>query len=217
MASHELVLVDAMQNHVHDGPLRRDLSPTAIGLRFRQRDRCGAAQINLEAVLLDVNAAPDHFAWFAYALQSAAAEAEVHGRLALADGSLVAANEMRGGNRAGDLEEPYELIKSVGGVSLAPADIVQSCGRIEPHRRPDAICDHRIDADALVNLIEMRQRPACIKLTAISTVGRRTIDVVEQSLDEIGGGRQVFEPLLVLDADGVASELIGNAQHGDVH
>src|SRR5271157_1338883 len=170
MASHELVLVDAMQNHVHDGPLRRHLSPAAIGLRFRQRDRRGAAQINLEAVLLDVDAAPDHFAGLANALQCATAEAEVHGRLALANGSLVAADEMRSGHGAGDLEEPYELIESVGGVALAPADIMQSCGRVEPHRRPDAIGDYRIDADALVNLVEMRQRPAGIKLAAISAI-----------------------------------------------
>jgi hypothetical protein len=49
MPRHELVLRDAVQEDVHDRPLRRDLGPAAIGLRFRQRDGGGAAEVNLEA------------------------------------------------------------------------------------------------------------------------------------------------------------------------
>src|SRR5664280_3052064 len=177
MASHELVLVNAVQNHVHDRPLRSDFGPAAMGFRFRQRDRRGAAQVNLEAVLLDEDAAPDHLAGFADALQRAAAEAEVHGRLALADGSLVAAGEMRGGYGAGNLEEPDKLIR----ITLAPADIVQRGGRIKPHRCPNAIGDHRIDADALVNLIKMRQRPAGIEFAAIAAIGRWAIYIIKHS------------------------------------
>ena len=75
----------------------------------------------------------------------------------------------------------------------------------------------RIDADALVHFIKVRQRPAGIKLAAIAAVGGRTLDIVEQALGEIGGGSQILKPLLVLNADGVAAELIGDAQHGDVH
>jgi hypothetical protein len=38
-----------------------------------------------------------------------------------------------------------------------------------------------------------------------------TLDVVEESLDEVGGGGEVLEALLVLDADRGASELLGDA------
>ena len=44
MARHELVLVDSVQDNVHDRPLRSDFGPAAIGLRFRQGDGRGAAQ-----------------------------------------------------------------------------------------------------------------------------------------------------------------------------
>ncbi len=34
---------------------------------------------------------------------------------------------------------------------------------------------------------------------------------------KIGSRRQIFQALLILDADGVAAELIGDAQRGDIH
>ena len=46
---------------------------------------------------------------------------------------------------------------------------------------------------------------------------RRTVHVVQQALDQVGGRREVLQALLILDADGVASEVVGDAQGGDVH
>ena len=46
---------------------------------------------------------------------------------------------------------------------------------------------------------------------------RRAVGVVEHALDEVAGGQQVLQALLVLDADGVAAELVGDARGGDVH
>ncbi len=45
----------------------------------------------------------------------------------------------------------------------------------------------------------------------------RALDVVEQSFDQVAGWREVLESLLVLDADGSAPELVGEAHSGDVH
>src|ERR1035438_1450418 len=98
MPCHELILIDAMQYHVHHGPLRSDLGPAAIGLRFRQRYGGGAAQINLEAAILNEDAAPDYFAGLADSGQRATAETEVHRRLALAGSPALASPTKPGGD-----------------------------------------------------------------------------------------------------------------------
>ena len=134
---------------------------------------------------------------------------EVHGRLALADGAGVAADEVRRRHRAGDLEDPDEVVA----VGVAPAHVVQRGGRVEAHGRPDAVGDERVHAGALVDLVEVRQRPARRRAPrAVLGVDRRTVDVVEQPLGQVGRGHQVLEALLVLDADGGAAEVVGDAQ-----
>src|ERR1039458_10712687 len=125
MTGHELILVDAMQQHVHDGPLRSDFLPAPVGLCFGQGDGRGASQVDVQAATLNIHAAPDHFAGLAYALERAAAEAEIHRWLALAYRAFVAANQVRGRYCPRNLEQPYELVDSSGRVLLAPAHIVQ--------------------------------------------------------------------------------------------
>ena len=46
---------------------------------------------------------------------------------------------------------------------------------------------------------------------------RRAIDVVESPFDQIAGRRQVLQALLVLNADRLAAEFIGDAQGSDIH
>ena len=46
---------------------------------------------------------------------------------------------------------------------------------------------------------------------------RRTFDVVQHPFHQIRCRRQVLQSLLVLNADRVAAELIGDAHGGDVH
>ncbi len=41
--------------------------------------------------------------------------------------------------------------------------------------------------------------------------------VVERAFDQIAGRQQVLQALLVLDADRVAAEIVGDAHGGDVH
>ena len=64
----------------------------------------------------------------------------------------------------------------------------------------------------------MRQRFAFEEhALAIGAGHRRAVGVVEHAFDEIARRCEVFEALLILDADGVAAELIGEAHGGDVH
>jgi hypothetical protein len=46
---------------------------------------------------------------------------------------------------------------------------------------------------------------------------RRPVHVVQQAFGQVGSRRQVLQPLLILDADGVAAEIVGDAQRRDVH
>ena len=87
VARHELIARDAMQDDVHDGPLRRGLPPAALGFFRGQLDDVAEADVDVQAAAFDEDAAPDDLARAADALQRAAAEPEIHGRLALADGA----------------------------------------------------------------------------------------------------------------------------------
>ena len=62
----------------------------------------------------------------------------------------------------------------------------------------------------------MREGVARIQLAAVEVNGR-PIDIVQKSFGQIGGGRQIFQPLLILNADGVASELVREPDCGDIH
>ena len=46
---------------------------------------------------------------------------------------------------------------------------------------------------------------------------RRTVHIIQQALGQVRRRRQVLQALLILDADGVAAEIVGDAQRGDVH
>ena len=83
--------------------------------------------------------------------------------------------------------------------------------------RPDAIGEESVDAGAFVNFVEVRQRLAGVELLTRGVEDRRAVDIVQQALDQVGSGGDVLEALLILDADGVAAEVIGDAQGGDVH
>mgnify|MGYP000182344468 CR=1 FL=1 len=64
--------------------------------------RFAAAEVHLELAVVHEDAAPHDLAGLADALHAAAAQAEVHGRLAFAHCAGVSADEVRRGRRAGD-------------------------------------------------------------------------------------------------------------------
>ena len=53
MASHELILADAVEDGMDDGPLRRSLLPAAFGLFCGQADHRAPAQIGMERAALN--------------------------------------------------------------------------------------------------------------------------------------------------------------------
>jgi hypothetical protein len=52
---------------------------------------------------------------------------------------------------------------------------------------------------------------------AVAAADGRALGVVERAFDEVAGGQQVLEALLVLDADQVAAEVVGDSHGSDVH
>ena len=116
---HHLVAGDAVHHGMHDGPLRRGNPPAPLGLFARQFHHLGAADIRLQRAAIYENAAPYDLTRFADALETAAAQPEVHGRLPLADSARIAADEMRGRCCARDLEDPHEFFGAVHRVGLA--------------------------------------------------------------------------------------------------
>ena len=118
------------------------------------------------------------------------------------------------GHRAGDLVDPDELAVEV----LAPAHVVQRVVGDESHRPPHPVGDERVDGDALVGLVEVRERPALVQhARAVARGHRRALGRVQHALGEVGCRHQILEALLVLDADGVEPEVVGDPQRGDVH
>ena len=77
---------------------------------------------------------------------------------------------------------------------------------------------HRVEAGALVHLVEMRDRRGLDGLrlpSAPATSGR--VAVVQHPLDQVASRQQILQPLLILDADGLAAELLGHAHGSHVH
>ena len=210
---------------MHDRPLRRGELPAILGLGLRQFDDLAEACVVAELAAVDEDTAPDDPARLADALDGTAAEAEVHGGLALARGSLKAADEVGGRCGAGDEEHPDVGVEGLGEilaagtrVVAAPPEIVKRVLGREAELAPEPVGDESVEAGALVHFVEVGKRLAGEEfLAGHLVINGGTLDVVEESLDEIGGGGEVLEALLVLDADRGASELLGDADGGDVH
>jgi len=69
MARHELIARDAVQQDVHDGPLRRDGLQAALGLLGGKLDGGGEADVCVELAARAEDAAPDDGARLADALR----------------------------------------------------------------------------------------------------------------------------------------------------
>ena len=210
---------------MHDRPLRRGELPAILGLGLRQLDDLAEACVVAELAAVDEDTAPNDPARLTDTLDGTAAEAEVHGGLALARGSLEAADKVGGRCGAGDEEHPDigveglgEILAAGAGVVAAPTEIVERVLRREAELTPELVGDKPVEPGALVHFVEVGKRLSREKLLAGHLViNGGTLDVVEESLDEVGGGSEVLEALLVLDADRGASELLGDTDGGDVH
>ena len=64
----------------------------------------------------------------------------------------------------------------------------------------------------------MRQGGAFEQNTlAIAIFYGGTIDIIKKSLCEIGGGKEIFQSLLLLNSNGITAEIVGYPQSSDVH
>ena len=77
---------------------------------------------------------------------------------------------MGGGDGAGDLEDPDEVVF----ILLAPADIVEGGGGVEVHGGPDAIGEDEVEAGAFVDFVEVGQRAAGVDSLPASKTGGRS-------------------------------------------
>ena len=80
----------------------------------------------------------------------------------------------------------------------------------------DAVGEEAVEAGAFIDLVEVGDGLAAADDFAGGVFHRGAVAVVEGAFDEVGGGKEVLEALLVLDADGLAAVLIGDAAGGDV-
>ncbi len=225
MAGHHLVAADAGQDGVHDRPLGRGELPAVLGLGLRQLDDLAESGVVAKLATVDEDAAPDDPARLADTLDGAATETEVHRGLALARGPLEAADEVGRRCGTGDEEHPDigverlgEILAAGAGVVAAPTQIMERILGSEAELAPELVGDESVEAGALVHLVEVGKRFACTEFRAgLLVINGGTLNVVEESLDEVGGGGEVLKALLVLDADRGTAELCGDADGGDVH
>ena len=84
--------------------------------------------------------------------------------------------------------------------------------------QPDAVGDQSIKAGAFIHFVKVRQRFSGKQFVAGHLVmNRRPINVVQQSLHEIGCRCEILQPLLILDSDGCATKLIGDPDSSNIH
>src|SRR5664280_1149230 len=86
---------------------------------MRQRNGGSAADVGMEAPVHHEHSAPDQFALLADALQRSSAQGKVHRGLPLTDRAGVPRLEMRGRDRARNLERPDEVAAVLGLVQIA--------------------------------------------------------------------------------------------------
>ncbi len=94
VAGHELVAAHAVQHGVHDRPRGRGRPRTALRFGGGQRDRRGAAQVDVQRAALHEDPAPDDLAGLAHALDRRSAEREVDRVLPPADGVRISGGEV---------------------------------------------------------------------------------------------------------------------------
>ena len=217
MLGHHLIARDAVGDGVHDGPLLGGGFPASVGFFAWKFDDFGAAQIHVQRTASHVDAGPDDFAGLGNAAHGGAAFREIHGRLTETFRAFPAVNEMRGRRAAADLEDPDVFLRRAGLIPIAPTQIVQRVldGLLE--RFVDALRHQAVETRAFVYFVEMGERFA-FEQNALAIAGfhGRTIAIVQRAFGEIARGRQIFQALLVLYADGVTAEIVRNAHGGDV-
>src|SRR4051812_32837975 len=81
-----------------------------------------------------------------------------------------------------------------------------------------AIRDEAVEPGALVNFIEVDER-FTFEQDALSVARSHlgTIAVVQGALNQIAGGQQILQSLLILYANGIAAKVIGQPKRRHIH
>ncbi len=140
------------------------------------------------AAAFHVDAAPDDFAGLADAFNGAAAEAEIHRRLALADRAGITRRRGAGAEPSRRFRTPTRNRRRY---VFAVAHVVQGGLGIEAELRPDAVGDQGVEAGAFVHFVEVRQGLAFVQHAAVAGGGdRRPVHVVQQAFHQVGRRRR---------------------------
>src|ERR1019366_3398987 len=218
MTSHKLIPTDAAQNCVHERPLWCSDRPSSFGFRRRKSNGPGPPDVTVQFAVLNENPAPDDLARLAHALDRSTTQREVHRRLAFAHCVRIAICEMIWRNRTRDLEHPNKLLVAVDREILAVAHVVKCRLRCKPQLAPNAVRDQCIQASTFIRLVEVGKGKVLVENALAGDIhDRGPVDIVQKSFREIGSWADVFQSLLILNADGIAAELVCHAERSVVH
>ena len=182
---HHLIAGNAIEYGVHDGPLRRGFAPAALGflqaaippLWPTPRSQCSLPSMTkmrlqtmkpgLETPLIVPPPKP-----------------EIHGRLTLADGALLTADEVGRGRRPGDEQDPDVIIHAACLDSAAPSANRAACFPAESPvcAKGDRSPSHPSPAHSSTSLKCGIGFAGEKNAAVFALFYRRPIDIVEQSL-----------------------------------
>src|SRR5882724_8024477 len=215
MPRQHLVAGDASENRVHDWPLWSRFATAPFGFLLRQLHHLRDTQITMQPSVHDENAAPDDVAGFGNSFHRSSNKPKVHRRLPLTGSAAIAADKMCGWSSARDQEDPNVIIDAIAAEMLAPTKIVQGVLRGEAQLAPEPIRYESIQTGTFIDFVEMRKSLARKQDPGgLRSLDRRAVHVIEQALDKVAGGREVLKPLLILNANGRAAELVREADCG---
>ncbi len=86
------------------------------------------------------------------------------------------------------------------------------------HRLMNAVGHQRIEARTFVDFVEVWNRFPFVQLPfSVAAFHRWAIFVIEGSFNQVTGRHDIFQALLILDANSVAAEIISDANRSDIH
>mmetsp|Transcript_29872 Transcript_29872/g.75171 ORF Transcript_29872/g.75171 Transcript_29872/m.75171 type:complete len:248 (+) Transcript_29872:822-1565(+) len=187
VTGHHLVAADSMQNSAHDRPLRCGVQKTTFGLFSWQIDHRSTAQIYVQDTIHQEYSTPHDLSRFTDTFQRTTTQWKVHGGLALTTCPLVSILKVRWRSRTRDLKHPHKLIHAVVTLVLrAPANVMQSGGRIEAQLGPHAIGDQRVDGSTLIDFVEVYNSFTIKQFgTSCAVENWRTLHIVHQAFWEV--------------------------------
>ena len=114
-------------------------------------------------------------------------------------------------------KHPDIVFHAAAAVGVAPANVVQRRLDRLAEAAVDAVGEQGVEAGAFVDLVEVHDRLSLADRLSVGASDRRPIVIVEHPLGEVGSRHQVLQALLILDADRLAAEGLGDPGGGDVH